>query len=136
MHTFGRLERANHKPSVIKSYFMNEQINPVRQNNRQVNGGTKQHKEIQGRKKMDAKQAIEFMNQRRLDCIVHGGIETAFAKHYDLAISALSKQVPMKPVRVNIGRTESITDGCPVCGWHFFDAKPYCMSCGQKIDWD
>ena len=55
------------------------------------------------------------------------------AKHLDVAIKALKKQIPMK---LDI---ETRADGDCVCGDCFepiprWDTK-YCPECGQKIDW-
>lgn len=80
-----------------------------------------------------------------------------------LAIQALEKQIPMKPILKN-GETGSFVDYenghgeyrvtkwqdwvCPICGWfvgqrynrsqnHSHDQRKcnYCNECGQKIDW-
>lgn len=80
---------------------------------------------------------------------------------YVMAISALEKQIPKKPVmgyafggkirevikRTDPERAESKTECCPVCGRtlgvsQFVKAQnglrvgdPYCKRCGQAIDW-
>lgn len=62
----------------------------------------------------------------------------------DIAISALEKQIPKKPVEY-----EDKYYGCTVCGnvlmikWVKYPTVqtskkcglPYCMNCGQAIDW-
>lgn len=61
-----------------------------------------------------------------------------------MAISGLQKQIPMKPKEY-----EDKYYGCPVCGnvlmykWMVYpeklmprsDGLPYCLTCGQAIDW-
>lgn len=80
----------------------------------------------------------------------------------EVAISALEKQIPKKPVmgyafsekireaikRTNPERAESKTECCPVCGRplgvsEFVKAQtglrvgdPHCKKCGQAIDWE
>lgn len=53
----------------------------------------------------------------------------------ELAIEALKKQVPMKPIRVLISKNGSTTDGCPMCQYPFTMPDRYCRDCGQAIDW-
>lgn len=49
---------------------------------------------------------------------------------FNLAISALEKQIPKKPKSVF----------CPQCGEEFTDddcwSSDYCRNCGQAIDWE
>ena len=52
---------------------------------------------------------------------------------FDLAIEALQKQVPMKPVEVKelvIWKYK-----CPVCGAYFKTFARNICECGQRIDW-
>lgn len=56
----------------------------------------------------------------------------------DMAIEALEKQIPRKPVEQGDG----INYNCPACGRYvgYFDAMAwempkYCDACGQAIDW-
>lgn len=63
---------------------------------------------------------------------------------FDMAISALKKQQPMKPdehlelikKHMEEGKTAPF---CPVCGEvlldEYNDCYMYCPECGQKIDW-
>jgi hypothetical protein len=47
---------------------------------------------------------------------------------------ALEKQVPKKPVSVNITRIDY--PQCPICGRTLWkNSEKYCASCGQRIDW-
>ena len=60
------------------------------------------------------------------------------AKAYDLAIEALEKQIPKKPISTKgkYGHTE-----CVCCGWVVesfcgdLEQYPFCPNCGQAIDW-
>lgn len=63
---------------------------------------------------------------------------------FDMAITTLEKQIPKKPEEY-----EDKYYACPVCGnvllhkWEKYPTKlmsknnglPYCLSCGQAIDW-
>ena len=61
------------------------------------------------------------------------------AKAYDLAIEALEKQMPKKPISTKgkYGHTE-----CVCCGWVVesfcgdLEQYPFCPNCGQAIDWE
>lgn len=71
---------------------------------------------------------------------------TTYAK---LAIQALGKQIPKKPIFVDTRfrhHGKHISDGislskcykCPCCKMHIFhvwDDEEYCDRCGQKLDW-
>lgn len=58
---------------------------------------------------------------------------------YDVAINALEKQIPKKPIEMK--PTDKLLNGyyaCPVChGWVGMDeySNKYCGCCGNKIDW-
>lgn len=70
---------------------------------------------------------------------------------FDMAISALEKQIPKKPKHVitNMGINGNFRRECPSCGWLMFErvttkdaSEPvvcrifnFCQSCGQRIDW-
>ena len=49
-----------------------------------------------------------------------------------VAIEALEKQIPKKPIVTSKGEEEY--SGCPVCNKFVFD--DYCQCCGQAIDWE
>lgn len=68
---------------------------------------------------------------------------------YQLAIKALEKQIPKKPIFVDVRfrhHGKSVSDGqslckcykCPNCNthiFHVFDDEKHCKRCGQKLDW-
>lgn len=51
-----------------------------------------------------------------------------FKECHNIAISALEKQIPKKPVKT---RSEIV---CPICNT-LVGSSPYCRYCGQAIDW-
>lgn len=68
--------------------------------------------------------AIYLVHQRIED---NGKVRVDFSL-CDIAIDALKKQIPMKPILCN---DEDLT--CPTCGADV-EWKYYCEKCGQKID--
>lgn len=49
-------------------------------------------------------------------------------KSLDIAISAIEKQIPKKPIKT---RSEIV---CPTCNT-LVGSSPYCRYCGQALDW-
>lgn len=95
----------------------------------------------------DIEKAIEILNYfKNLKTIKYTKEEE---KTYDLAISALEKQIPIKIKKVEYNVESNIDDGigglCPVCnsfvggyssrGNLTYKAK-YCLDCGQRLDWE
>lgn len=57
-----------------------------------------------------------------------------------MAIEALKKQIPKKPKEIVTDDNEYICTLCPICNARVDDdgrgyEQPYCMECGQAIDW-
>ena len=56
-----------------------------------------------------------------------------------LAIQALEKQIPKKPILANDMMTKDNFLMCPCCEFRFPDSlvflKTRCWNCGQKLDW-
>ena len=54
----------------------------------------------------------------------------------DIAISALEKQIPKKPLQQQLNVNKDLIGLCPVCKemW-VIKYKEYCANCGQKLDW-
>ena len=84
---------------------------------------------------MTPQEAIEFINNEvQIDvrfCTDEMIEKTKEA--FELAISALEKQMPKKPLEENryYGQGE-----CPACGAVFVDKDTqYCGNCGQALDW-
>ena len=85
---------------------------------------------------MTCEEAIKMLTE--LKPIPIDGFKT-IAEAYDLAIEALKKQIPKKPLHMHKNYY------CPICkkgGWMLWDdAIPndmdkYCGMCGQAIDWE
>lgn len=64
---------------------------------------------------------------------------------YDIAISALEKQIPKKPVmKQYFDDSDEIYLCCPACGEILTDRIPFenrnfyfhCLNCGQKFNWE
>lgn len=53
-----------------------------------------------------------------------------------LAMAALEKQVPKRPLRKN-ACGDCVVYSCPACkdGRLILDGDNYCTMCGQKLDW-
>ena len=80
---------------------------------------------------MTYEEAIKVLTDTRVMILKRSGTE--LAKVCSMAIEALEKQIPKKPVDC---------DGyyCPNCGARVDDdgrgyEQPYCMECGQAIKW-
>ena len=62
-------------------------------------------------------------------------------KSIEIAIQALEKQIPKKPIIKHINTSEEATEieyTCPVCGTNFVELTPcreWCPYCGNKIYW-
>lgn len=58
---------------------------------------------------------------------------------YEMAISALKKQIPKKPIIGTNMMLKNKETFCPCCGWAFPESllflKTRCWNCGQTIDW-
>lgn len=58
-----------------------------------------------------------------------------------MAIKALEKRIPKKPIINHINTNEDVTEieyTCSVCGTNFVELTPceeWCPYCGNKIDW-
>ena len=57
----------------------------------------------------------------------------------NVAIKALEKQIPKKPIFANNMMTKDKFLMCPCCEFRFPDSlvflKTRCWNCGQKLDW-
>lgn len=65
--------------------------------------------------------------------------ESPAVEHCNIAIEALEKQLPKKPIEVNDAYTPKIGEfrvgTCPNCLVKVSDRFNVCLDCGQKIDW-
>lgn len=72
---------------------------------------------------MNEKEALEMLNDWSMGIIT--GISDSCLS---VAIKALEKQIPRKPIHSKL----HINDVCPICGRAA--AYSYCVNCGQKLD--
>lgn len=88
---------------------------------------------------MTYKEAIKNINALNAVCGQKGLYDAEFESALELAILALEKQIPKKPLHMHKNYY------CPICkedGWMLWDdAIPndmdkYCGKCGQAIDWE
>lgn len=59
-----------------------------------------------------------------------------FVQALDIAINALEKQIPKKPIKVGSGVHDYDYDyECPMCRENIDEDEHHCK-CGQKLDWE
>ena len=87
---------------------------------------------------MTNEEAIIILRDTPIDIRSSADIYTLYATAQGMAIDALEKQIPKKPLHMHKNYY------CPICkedGWLLWDdAVPndmdeYCGKCGQAIDW-
>lgn len=60
--------------------------------------------------------------------------DCAFVEEFDLAIQALEKQVPKKPMSMQSREPEYM---CTTCGFKFYGTSmTICLHCGQRLNWE
>jgi hypothetical protein len=102
-----------------------EQRQPM---NTERNGGSRMNKQ-------EIEKEIEALNE-----IVIQSDETRFEMARIMAISALKKQIPMKPLDIKMlflphsTLIKSVYGKCPICDTVQADDE-YCQHCGQALDW-
>ena len=74
---------------------------------------------------MKIEKAIETLQNLIDSNIYTSDIDNTF----NLAISALEKQVPKKVVKAEYDYN------CPICGYEYLVNEKYCANCGQKLSW-
>lgn len=84
--------------------------------------------------------AMKFYKEK-----LYNGIFNQFIAAFDVAISALEKQIPQTPILQGDGYAdgELVYDyaECPVCGCDFEEESScwgckFCPDCGQKLSWE
>lgn len=75
---------------------------------------------------MTSKEAIKTIEAAKAE--VEWNYPLDYATTFEMAIKALEKQIPRKPVEV---RNEIV---CPTCKT-LVGSSPYCRYCGQALDW-
>lgn len=92
---------------------------------------------------MTEKEAIETLQGKSLECCEAFGFDCGNCDKcevtiaYDMAIKALEKQIPKKPVTEKDKVTFGIVCGrCPECDSAVYSTTNlYCHKCGQALDW-
>ena len=85
----------------------------------------------------EAREAIEVLEVAKAE--VEWNYPLDYATNIDLAIEALKKQIPKKPI---YGSDEQDYVKCGLCEYElghmddYFCLDNYCPNCGQKIDWE
>ncbi len=90
---------------------------------------------------MNNQEVIEILKNERPGCgekIPY--TEEEKCESYDIAISAIEKQIPNKPMKTNYEIGIRYTDSyrCPNCGRSFTGTgiTQYCYHCGQCLEWE
>lgn len=78
---------------------------------------------------MTDKEAKLYLN--RISTIFH--LDGEYKRAIDVAIEALEKEIPKKPIWELIGGYDVYS--CPYCHQHCVKNKILCDSCGQLISW-
>ena len=87
---------------------------------------------------MTESEAIKIL-QRDLQIQLENKALTDGIDAIHIAIQALEKQIPKKPILANNMMTKDKFLMCPCCKFRFPDSlvflKTRCWNCGQKLDW-
>ena len=83
---------------------------------------------------MNRDEAIKYAKENIL------AYTSEMAEFKALAIEALERQIPKKPIKYDIDYFGNTLFRCPVCGdsWNsneFADGMECCWTCGQALDW-
>lgn len=83
---------------------------------------------------IDVKEAIEILDNPEwfYECEIQ--LKHGYWEASEMAIEALNKQIPAKPMLVLLQSGEEITV-CQNCECEIKHYQNYCLRCGQAIDW-
>ena len=93
---------------------------------------------------MTPKEAIEILmsDEKLAEIEYYGGFEgqkkvsKLYSEAFDMAIEALEKQIPKKPIKSDREIRYCEVWKCPKCGFEWSGrVVDYCYKCGQAIDW-
>ena len=88
---------------------------------------------------MTENKAIEIVRKEKAYMDSHAG--RAQSEAFQMAINALEKQIPKKPIIKHINTSEEAAEieyTCFICGTNFVELTPckkWCPYCGNKFDW-
>ena len=89
---------------------------------------------------MRPREAIKIINQYDMNFYWNDGEPIPaeqLAEAFDLAISALEKQEPMKPMAPELDHLGGVTHPCGNCGGELVSKfHDFCPWCGQAIKWE
>ena len=82
---------------------------------------------------MKPEEAIKILkyNSNVIHKTINGETDINEVKALDMAISALEKQIPKKPIEAGA----LLFYRCPICKKLVNDYGRYCVVCGCKLDW-
>lgn len=85
---------------------------------------------------MTEQEAIEELKERYLTMSMCGSIDECRRNnlHISMAISALYKQIPKKPVKIHRSQ-KRFYYACPICEKRQYSREKHCYECGQTMDW-
>ena len=82
---------------------------------------------------------VKTILERDLNCLKQNKSLPDSIEAMEVAIKALEKQIPKKPILANNMMTKDKFLMCPCCKFRFPDSlvflKTRCWNCGQKLDW-
>ena len=79
---------------------------------------------------MTEREAIEWIKELKVsEEIQEFYYAESFIKAFDIAIQALEKQIPKKPI------DRCMYEECPTCGNVEIVFCKHCPDCGQRLDW-
>lgn len=82
-------------------------------------------------RKITEKNAISILKTSKPRKGSYDRLQVAF----DMAIKALEKQIPKKPIKHFVNPFGFPYYECPICGESDVCGQKYCDECGQKLDW-
>ena len=89
---------------------------------------------------MRPREAIKIINQYDMNFYWNDGEPIPaeqLAEAFDLAISALEKQEPMKPMAPELDPLGGVTHPCGNCGGELVSKfHDFCPWCGQAVNWE
>ena len=85
---------------------------------------------------MNAQEALTRIKERR-DIHFHNELNAIYiTEALDMAIEALEKQIPKKPISNSHDMFGIKCCICPVCHCHVYStSNDFCHRCGQALDW-
>ena len=86
---------------------------------------------------MENREAIEILKNMKWSITTKFNAINNSTKALDLAISALEKQEPMKPMAPELDPLGGVTHPCGNCGGELVSKfHDFCPWCGQAVNWE